>query len=98
MAKRSTSDEIVLDEIMHESMKEMGKGETIKQEVEAQKQLESSPKEHVKPQFGFKLSEVETPDSFVVAPTKKEEKKPEKEQVILERPSQSLDDDIIVEW
>ena len=98
MAKRSTSDEIVLDEIMHESMKEMGKGETIKQEVEAEKQLESSPKEHVKPQFGFKLGEVQTPESFIVATQEKEPEKDEKKQVILDKPSQSLDDDIIVEW
>ena len=96
MAKRSTPDEIALDEIMQESLKEMGKGE-VKQE-ENEQQPVKTPQEHVKPQFGFKLGEVETPESFVVAPKEEEEKQEMKKQVILEKPSQSLDDDIIVDW
>ncbi|MBF15184.1 MAG: hypothetical protein CMA97_06700 [Euryarchaeota archaeon] len=96
MAKRSMPDEIALDDIMQESMKEMGKGE-VKQEENEQQPVETPQQEHAKPQFGFKLGEVETPTSFVVA-AKEEPKKKEKEQVILDKPSQDLDDDIIVDW
>ena len=96
MAKRSMPDEIALDDIMQESMKEMGKGE-VKQEENEQQPVETPQQEHEKPQFGFKLGEVETPTSFVVA-AKEEPKKKEKEQVILDKPSQDLDDDIIVDW
>ena len=66
MVKKSVPDEIVLDDIMKESMKEMGKGE-IEQESIEQKIPAEAPKEEVaKPQFGFKLGEVKTPESFVV--------------------------------
>ena len=98
MVKKSTPDEIVLDDIMKESMKEMGKGE-IEQESIEQKTPTEAPKEEVaKPQFGFKLGEVKTPESFVVDSQKEKPKTEKKEQVILDKPSQSLDDDIIVEW
>ena len=98
MVKKSTPDEIVLDDIMKESMKEMGKGE-IKQESIEQKTPAEAPKEEVvKPQFGFKLGEVKTPESFVVDSQKEKPKTEKKEQVILDKPSQSMDDDIIVEW
>ncbi|MDP6866103.1 MAG: hypothetical protein QGG62_04105 [Candidatus Poseidoniaceae archaeon] len=97
MAKRSMPDEIALDDIMQESVKEMGKGE-VKQEENEQQPVETTQQEHAKPQFGFKLGEVETPASFVVAAKKEERKKKEKEQVILDKPSQGLDDDIIVDW
>lgn len=98
MVKRSEPNEIALDEVMQESMKEMGKGEMKKEEIEVKPPSETSQHEQVKPQFGFKLNEVKTPESFVVAPKKKAEKKMVKEQIILEKPSQSLDDDIVVEW
>jgi len=52
----------------------------------------------VKPQFGFKLGEVRSPDSFIVDAAEKEQEKDVKKQVILDKPSQSLDDDIIVDW
>ena len=98
MVKKSVPDEIVLDDIMKESMKEMGKGE-IEQESIEQKTPTEAPKEEVtKPQFGFKLGEVKTPDSFVVDSQKEKPKTEKKEQVILDKPSQSMDDDIIVEW
>ena len=98
MVKKSVADEIVLDDIMKESMKEMGKGE-IKQESIEQKTPAEAPKEEVvKPQFGFKLGEVKTPESFVVDSQKEKPKTEKKEQVILDKPSQSLDDDIIVDW
>ena len=98
MVKKSTPDEIVLDDIMKESMREMGKGE-IEQESIEQKTPAEAPKEEVaKPQYGFKLGEVKTPESFVVDSQKEKPKSEKKEQVILEKPSQSLDDDIIVDW
>ena len=98
MVKKSTPDEIVLDDIMKESMKEMGKGE-IEQESTEQKTPDEAPKEEVvKPQFGFKLGEVKTPESFVVNSQKEKPKTEKKEQVILDKPSQSMDDDIIVDW
>ena len=50
------------------------------------------------PQFGFKLGQVKTPGSFVVAPKEEKPKQEVKQQVILERPSQGLDDDIVVDW
>ena len=98
MVKRSEPDEIALDEIMEKSMKEMGKGEVSQQEVVEEPPAESSQTEEVKPQFGFKLGEVQTPESFIVATQEKEPEKEAKKQVILDKPSQSLDDDIIVEW
>ena len=98
MVKRSEPDEIALDKVMQESMKEMGKGEMEKEEIEVKPPIETSQNEQVKPQFGFKLNEVKTPESFVVLPKKKAEKQVAKEQIILEKPSQSLDDDIVVEW
>ena len=98
MVKKSVPDEIVLDDIMKESMKEMGKGE-IEQESIEQKTPAEAPKEEVaKPQFGFKLGEVKTPESFVVDSQKEKPKSEKKEQVILDKPSQSMDDDIIVDW
>ena len=98
MVKKSTPDEIVLDDIMKESMREMGKGE-IEQESIEQKTPAEAPKEEVaKPQYGFKLGEVKTPESFVVDSQKEKPKSEKKEQVILDKPSQSLDDDIIVDW
>ena len=98
MVKKSVPDEIVLDDIMKESMKEMGKGE-IEQESIEQKTPDKTPKEEVaKPQFGFKLSEVKTPESFFVNSQKEKPKTEKKEQVILDKPSQSLDDDIVVDW
>ena len=98
MVKKSVADEIVLDDIMKESMKEMGKGE-IEQESIEQKTPDEAPMEEVaKPQFGFKLGEVKTPESFVVNSQKEKPKTEKKEQVILDKPSQSMDDDIIVEW
>ena len=98
MVKKSVADEIVLDDIMKESMKEMGKDE-IEQEAIKQGTSPEAPKEEVvKPQFGFKLGEVKTPKSFVVDSQKEKPKAEKKEQVILDKPSQSMDDDIIVEW
>ena len=98
MVKRSEPDEIALDKVMQESMKEMGKGEMEKEEIEVKPPIETSQNEQVKPQFGFKLTEVKTPESLVVPPKKKAEKQVVKEQIILEKPSESLDDDIVVEW
>ena len=98
MVKKSVPDEIVLDDIMKESMKEMGKGE-IEQESIEQKTPTEAPKEEVaKPQFGFKLGEVKTPESFVVNSQKEKPKTEKKEQVILDKPTQCMDDDIIVQW
>ena len=98
MVKRSAPDEIGLDEIMQESMKEMGKGEAVSEPITEQPTPETSPSEPPKPQFGFKLGEVKTPESFVVKSKKEEPKAGAKKQVILDKPSQSLDDDIIVDW
>ena len=97
MAKESTPDEIVLDDIMKEGMKNIGKGESapLEDEVKTNEDQEQQP---TNPQFGFKLEPVQTQEEFVVAPEKKEEEVPKKEQVILDKPSQSMDDDIIVEW
>jgi hypothetical protein len=96
MAKESTPDEIVLDDIMKESVKDIGKGEAVplKEETEINDNQEQEP---TNPQFGFKLEPVQAQEEFVVAPEKKEEV-PKKEQVILDKPSQDMDDDIIVEW
>ena len=44
MAKRSMPDEIALDDIMQESMKEMGKGE-VKQEENEQQPVETPQQE-----------------------------------------------------
>lgn len=97
MAKESTPDEIVLDDVMKESMKDIGKGEAapLKEEIETNENQEQSP---TNPQFGFKLEPVQAEEEFVVAPEKEEEDVPKKEQVILDKPSQDMDDDIIVEW
>tara|TARA_B100000768_G_C11185296_1_gene334784 strand:- start:542 stop:835 length:294 start_codon:yes stop_codon:yes gene_type:complete len=97
MAKESTPDEIVLDDVMKESMKDIGKGEAapLKEEIETNENQEQSP---TNPQFGFKLEPVQAQEEFVVAPEKEEEDVPKKEQVILDKPSQDMDDDIIVEW
>jgi|TARA_B100001094_G_scaffold255264_1_gene254189 hypothetical protein len=96
MVKESAPDEIVLDDIMKESMKDIGKGESVPSREETVP-VESQKEVVVKPQFGFKLGPVQTQEEFVVAP-KKEEEVPKKKQVILDKPSQSMDDDIIVEW
>ena len=98
MVKKSTPDEIVLDDIMKESMKEMGKGEIEQESIEQKTSAEAPKEEVVKPQFGFKLGEVKTPESFVVNSQKEKPKTEKKEQVILDKPSQSMDDDIIVDW
>ena len=98
MVKQSKQDEITLDDIMKESMKEMGKGEASHEDVVPEPQTESPKVEEVKPQFGFKLGGAQTPDSFVVSTPKKEQDEEVKQQVILDKPSQSLDDDIIVDW
>jgi hypothetical protein len=98
MVKKSTPDEIVLDDIMKESMKEMGKGEIEQESIEQKIPLEVPKEEVAKPQFGFKLGEVKTPESFVVDSQKEKPKTEKKEQVILDKPSQSMDDDIIVDW
>jgi hypothetical protein len=97
MAKESTPDEIVLDDIMKESVKDIGKGEAVplKEETEINDNQEQEP---TNPQFGFKLEPVQAQEEFVVAPEKEEEEVPKKEQVILDEPSQDMDDDIIVEW
>ena len=97
MTKESTTDEIVLDDIMKESMKDIGKGEAapLKDETETDENQEQNP---TNPQFGFKLEPVQAQEEFVVAPEKEEEDVPKKEQVILDKPSQDMDDDIIVEW
>lgn len=97
MAKESTPDEIVLDDIMKEGMKNIGKGETAPLEDEI-KTNEAQEQQPANPQFGFKLEPVQAQEEFVVAPEKREEEIPKKEQVILDKPSQSMDDDIIVEW
>ena len=96
MTKESTPDKIVLDDIMRESVKDIGKGETLplKEETEINENQEQNP---ANPQFGFKLEPVQAQEEFVVAP-EKEEEVPKKEQVILDKPSQDMDDDIIVEW
>ena len=98
MVKQSKPDEIALDNIMKESMKEMGKGEASHEEVVPEPQTESPTVEETKPQFGFKLGGAQTPDSFVVSTPKKEPDEEVKQQVILDKPSQGLDDDIIVDW
>ena len=67
MVKRSEPDEITLDEIVEKSMEEMGKGETPSQEIVEEPTTEPTQNEEVKPQFGFKLGEVQTPESFIVA-------------------------------
>ena len=98
MVKQSKPDEIALDDIMKESMKEMGKGEASHEEVVPEPQTESPNVEETKPQFGFKLGGSQTPDSFVVSTPTKEKQEEVKQQVILDKPSQGLDDDIIVDW
>ena len=98
MVKQSKQDEIALDDIMKESMKEMGKGEASHEDVVPEPQKELPKVEEVKPQFGFKLGGAQTPDSFVVSIPKKEQEEEVKQQVILDKPSQGLDDDIIVDW
>ena len=98
MVKQSKPDEIALDDIMKESMKEMGKGEALHEEIVPEQQTESPKIEETKPQFGFKLGGAQTPDSFVVSTPKKEQEEEVKQQVILDKPSQSLDDDIVVNW
>ncbi|MEC7180866.1 MAG: hypothetical protein VXW36_05695 [Candidatus Thermoplasmatota archaeon] len=98
MVKQSKPDEIALDDIMNESMKEMGKGEASHEEVVPEPQTESPKVVETKPQFGFKLGAAQTPDSFVVPKPKKEQEEEVKQQVILDKPSQGLDDDIIVDW
>ena len=98
MVKQSKPDEIALDDIMKESMKEMGKGEASHEEIVPEQQTESPKIEETKPQFGFKLGGAQTPDSFVVSTPKKEQEEEVKQQVILEKPSQGLDDDIVVDW
>ena len=98
MVKQSKPDEIALDDIMKESMKEMGKGEASHEEIVPEQQTESPKIEETKPQFGFKLGGAQTPDSFVVSTPKKKQEEEVKQQVILDKPSQSLDDDIVVNW
>ncbi|CAI8398309.1 MAG: Uncharacterised protein [Candidatus Poseidoniaceae archaeon] len=98
MVKQSKPDEIALDDIMKESMKEMGKGETSLEDAVQKPQTESPKVEQTKPQFGFKISGAQTPDSFIVSTPKKEQKDEVEKQVILDKPSQGLDDDIIVDW
>lgn len=98
MVKQSKPDEIALDDIMKESMKEMGKGEASHEEIVPEQQTESPKIEETKPQFGFKLGGAQTPDSFVVSTPKKKQEEKVKQQVILDKPSQSLDDDIVVDW
>ena len=96
MTKESTPDEIVLDDIMKESMKDIGKGEAAPLEDENET-IENQEHNPTNPQFGFKLEPVQAQEEFIVAP-EKEEEVPKKEQVILDKPSQDMDDDIIVEW
>ena len=98
MVKQSKPDEIALDDIMKESMKEMGKGEASHEEVVSEPQTESPKVEETKPQFGFTLGGSQTPDSFIVSTPKEEKQEEVKQQVILDKPSQGLDDDIIVDW
>ena len=97
MVKESAPDEILLDDIMEESMKNIGKGETapVKEESTEEETPEQSP---LNPQFGFKLEPVQVQEEIIVAPEKEEEEVPKKKQVILDKPSQSMDDDIIVDW
>ena len=96
MVKESAPDEILLDDIMEESMKNIGKGETapVKEESTEEETPEQSP---LNPQFGFKLEPVQAQEEIIVAP-EKEEEVPKKKQVILDKPSQSMDDDIVVDW
>ena len=96
MVKESAPDEILLDDIMEEGMKNIGKGETapVKEESTEEETPEQSP---LNPQFGFKLEPVQAQEEIIVAP-EKEEEVPKKKQVILDKPSQSMDDDIIVDW
>ena len=96
MVKESAPDEILLDDIMEEGMKNIGKGETapVKEESTEEETPEQRP---LNPQFGFKLEPVQAQEEIIVAP-EKEEEVPKKKQVILDKPSQSMDDDIIVEW
>ena len=96
MVKESAPDEILLDDIMEESMKNIGKGETapVKEESTEEETPEQSP---LNPQFGFKLEPVQAQEEIIVAP-EKEKEVPKKKQVILDKPSQSMDDDIIVDW
>ena len=98
MVKQSKPDEVVLDDIMKQSMKEMGKGEASHEKAVSEQQTESPKVEETKPQFGFKLGGAQTPDSFVVSTPKKGQEEEVKQQVILDKPSQGLDDDIIVDW
>jgi len=78
-------------------MKNIGKGETapLKEEPVKEETPEQSP---LNPQFGFKLEPVQVQEEIIVAPEKEEEEVPKKKQVILDKPSQSMDDDIIVDW
>ena len=96
MVKESAPDEILLDDIMEEGMKNIEKGETapVKEESTEEETPEQSP---LNPQFGFKLEPVQAQEEIIVAP-EKEEEVPKKKQVILDKPSQSMDDDIIVDW
>ena len=96
MVKESAPDEILLDDIMEEGMKNIGKGETapVKEESTEEETPDQSP---LNPQFGFKLEPVQAQEEIIVAP-EKEEEVPKKKQVILDKPSQSMDDDIIVDW
>ena len=98
MVKQSKPDEIALDDIMKESMKEMGKGEASHEDIVPQQQTEPPKVEETKPQFGFKLGGEQTPDSFVVSRPKKQQEEEVKQQIILDKPSQGLDDDISVDW
>ncbi len=98
MVKQSKPDEIALDDIMKESMKGMGQGEASHEEIVPEQPTESPKVEETKPQFGFKLGAAQTPDSFVVPRPKKEQEEEVKQQVILDKPSQGLDEDIIVDW
>ena len=98
MVKKSVADEIVLDDIMKQSMKEMGNGEIEQESIEQTIPTEAPKEEVAKPQFGFKLGEVKTPESFVVKSKKEKPDEGPKKQVILDKPSQGLDDDIIVDW
>ena len=97
MVKESAPDEILLDDIMEESMKNIGKGETapVKEEPMKEETPEQSP---LNPQFGFKLEPVQAQEEIIVAPEKQEEEVLKKQQVILDKPSQSMDDDIVVDW
>ena len=53
--------------------------------------------EQTKPQFGFKLGQVKTPDSFVVDSQGKTKTRSQTTGHS-RKPSQSLDDDIVVDW